>query len=339
MNAGRQGWVTTIPTAAGLCVLLALAASCGDAGDSATPVGSPFSPTAAETAEDSSQAAAGPQPAAAASATWISPRRVLWLHRSVGANIVRCGDMTMYDVLDSLNTVHGTDLELWHHFCGSSPYWNRYYDGNDDWVEPNFGPAITEGLQMRPAHLKAIFCDDDSQYVAARDSIDEFDLILFKSGNDNTIAYATERTAQWRDFYRTMKDSPLFTDPSRRIIIMGFPPLRRFRGGATQADADSSRAFNQWLVEEYVADRDNLFGFPLWDIMTGADNWLREEYEKVDYPNDSHPNDYGSEVVGRFLMRFIHEVARQPGDPVPPAPFPPPPPARRFDPPREDIGR
>ena len=111
-----------------------------------------------------------------------------------------------------------------------------------------------------------------------------------------------------------------------------------FLGNATQADADSSRAFNEWLMEEYVADRDNLFGFPLWDIMADSDNWLREEYEKVGYPNDSHPNDYGSEITGRFLMRVIHEVARQPGDPEPPEPSEPPL-GSRFDPPIRDGGR
>ena len=145
-----------------------------------------------------------------------------------------------------------------------------------------------------------------------------------------------DEIAEWRDLYRTMKDSPLFTDPSRRIIVMGFPPNRQGVGPATQADADSGRAFNEWLMEEYVADRDNLFGFPLWDIMADTDNWLRDEYELVDYPNDGHPNAYGSEIIGRFLMRFIHEVARQPGDPDPPAL---PRPGRRFYPPLEDIGR
>ncbi len=337
MNAGRQSLLATIPTLAGLCALLALAVSCGDAGDSYTPADRPFSPTAALTAEGSSQAAdADLQPAAAPAATWTFPHRVLWLHRSVGGNIVRNGAVDMYDVLDSLNAVHGTDLEFWHHFCGSPPYWNRYYDGNDEWVEPNFGPAIGEPEQLQPRHLKSIFCDDDPQYVAARDSIDEFKLILFKSGYDNTIALATDQVAEWRDLYRTMKDSPLFTDLSRRIIVMGFPPNRQGVGPATQADADSGRAFNEWLVEEYVADRDNLFGFPLWDIMADTDNWLRDEYELVDYPNDGHPNAYGSEIIGRFLMRFIHELARQPGDPDPPAL---PRPGRRFDPPLEDIGR
>ncbi len=305
-------WILA-PTFAAFLVPLILISSCDDTGSPEVAMDeshSPLVPLIAEGVPPSDTV----EPAAA---TWTQPRRVVWIHRSVGGNIIRKGDVDMYDVLDSLNAVHGTDLELWHHFSGGPPYWNRYYDGDDAQVIPNFGPALDESNQLHPQHLMRIFCSDDPQYVAARDSIDEFKLILFKSGYDNTVPYGTDRTGLWRDCYRAMKDSPLLSDPSRRVIVMGFPPLRYGLGAATQADADSCRAFNEWLVEDFVADRDNLFGFPLWDIMAGPNNWLRPQYEMIDVAIDSHPNEYGSEIIGRYLMRFIHEVARQEGDTEP----------------------
>jgi hypothetical protein len=240
---------------------------------------------------------------------WTIPRRVLFLHRSVGTALIRNGAVDMYDVLRELNAGHGTAIQMWHHGCGTDPYWDRYYDGSDQQVMPNFGTALTEPLYASPEHWKKIFCDADPQYVAARDSIDNFRVVIFKSGYDNTVAYASDRAGQWRQLYRAMKSSAIFADATRRIIVLGFPPMRRGMGTADQADADSSRAFNDWLVGDFVRDRANLFAFPLFDRLAGADNWLRDEYEITTNPNDSHPNAYGCEIVGRELMTFIYETA------------------------------
>ena len=247
---------------------------------------------------------------------WQGADRILFLHRSVGFALIRNGAVDMYDVLDRLNSKHNTDVRMWHHGCGSNPYWNRYYDGDNLQVIPNFGSAMSEPQYANPEHWKKIFCDPDSQYIAARDSIDNFRVIIFKSGYDNTVPYATDKAEQWRQFYRTMKDSEIFTDPTKRIIVLGFVPMRGGIGHATQADADSSRAFNQWLVQEFVLDRDNLFSFPLFDQLAGPDNWLKDEYERVENPSDSHPNAYGCEIVGGELMKFMYSVARFNGEPV-----------------------
>lgn len=249
-------------------------------------------------------------------AAWPSAERILFLHRSVGFALIRNGAVDMYDVLDRLNSKNNTDVRMWHHGCGSNPYWDRFYDGDNLQVIPNFGSAMSEPQYANPEHWKKIFCDPDSQYIAARDSIDNFRVIIFKSGYDNTVPYATDKTEQWRQFYRTMKDSEIFTDRTKRIIVLGFVPMRGGIGHATQADADSSRAFNQWLVQEFVLDRDNLYSFPLFDQLAGADNWLKDDYERVEYPSDSHPNDYGCEIVGGELMKFIYSVARSNGEPV-----------------------
>ncbi|MFN2371484.1 MAG: hypothetical protein ABR506_10095 [Candidatus Krumholzibacteriia bacterium] len=258
-----------------------------------------------------------------APADWSAPRRVVFLHRSVGGALVRNGLVDMYDVLAELNAARGTNLELWHHFCGAGPYWNRYYDGNDAWIQPNFGPGVEESPSATPEQWERVFCAPDVQYVAARDSLDNFRVILFKSGYDNTIVYASDRAETWRNNYRAMRDSPFFADPERRIIVMGFAPNREGLGGCTQADADSSRAFNDWLEEWFVGDRKNLFVFPLFDQLAGADNWLRDEYEIVANDNDAHPNVYACGIVGRELMTFIHAVSMQEADPTAvPAPRP-----------------
>lgn len=286
-----------------VCITLAIAgvASCGDAN---SPGAGGVRTTPQPLPVYGEPIAGAPLPA------WSIPRRVLFLHRSVGFALIRNGAVGMYDVLGQLNAEHGTEIEMWHHGCGTSPYWNRYFDGSDRLVEPNFGPALSEPLYASPEHWKKIFCDGDPQYVAARDSIDNFRVIVFKSGYDNTVSYASERAGQWRQLYRTMRESAFFSDPTRRIIVLGFPPTREGLGVATQADADSSRAFNEWLVEEFIRGRANLFGFPLFDRLAGEDNWLRDEYELVAYPNDAHPNPLGCEIVGRELMTYIHQIAR-----------------------------
>ncbi len=255
----------------------------------------------------------------AAAAAWTAPQRVLFMHRSVGGALLRNGTVDMFEVLAELNAEHGTAVELWHHFCGVGPYWNRYYDGDDTWIQPNFGPALEEFPAVLPDQWLRIFSDPAPSYVAARDSIDNFRVILFKSGYDNTVSVASDRAERWRQEYRAIRDTDFVRDPGRRFIVLGFPPMREGVGGATQADADSARAFNTWLVEEFVRGRGNLYGFPFFDRLAGPDNWLRDEYGIVANPGDSHPNVYGCTVVGRELVTFIHAVARQGARPGPEA--------------------
>jgi hypothetical protein len=298
---------TLLSTLVAVCAVMALAA-CNESVEPGMAGG-----------DTESVADAADDPAVATPTTWVTPQRVLFLHRSVGGNLIRNGAVDMYDVLAQLNAEYGTDLELWHHFCGTPPWWNRYYDGDDQEVLPRFGPGLYEQPFITPGQLKKIFCDPQPQYVAVRDSIDNFRVVLFKSGYDNTITYADDDAEEWRGYYRTMKESEIFTDPSRRIIVLGFPPTREGLGTYTQVEADSSRAFNDWLVHHYVTDRTNLFAFPLFDRLAGEDNWLRDEYELVDYPNDAHPNAYGCEIVGGELMAFIYAVATQTGPVAVPA--------------------
>lgn len=266
----------------------------------------------------------GPPPPAAdpdkAIPASLPEARLLFLHRSVGGNLVRNGQPDMYQVLDQLNQQHATSNELWHHYCGSAPYWNRYYDGNDEQVEPNFGPAINEQPSATPEHWLRLFTDPGADYAAARDSMDNFRVIAFKCGYDNTVPYAVERAAQWREQFNAMKDCDFFRDPRRRLVITGFPPIREGMLGATQADADSARAFSRWLSDVWPRGRGNLHVFPLFDLMAGPDNWLCDEYE-LDQPNDSHPNVLGSTEVGGVLARFLYRVANEKA-PVdePPAP-------------------
>ncbi len=247
-------------------------------------------------------------PAGKAQPVALDHHRILFMHRSVGGNLIRNGEPDMYGVLAELNADRGASNQLWHLYCGAGPYWNRYYDQDDQLVEPNFGPALEEGNGASPEHWRRVFCDDAPQYVAARDSIDNFRVIAFKSGYDNTVPQATDRAAEWRDHYNAMKDSEFFRDPRRRFVVMGFPPLRRGMLGAVQADADSARAFCDWLAEHWSRGRGNLYVFPLFDLMAGEDNWLRDEYE-LDVPNDAHPNELGATVVGRAFMTFLHDVA------------------------------
>ncbi len=257
--------------------------------------------------------------APAAAAPWSAPRRILFLHRSVGTVLIRDGEIGMYDVLGSLNAEHGTAVEMWHHGWGTSPYWNRYYDGADQQVEPNFGPATSEPLYANPEHWRRVFGDDAPPYAAARDSIDGFRVVAFKSGYDNTVQHAAERAGRWRRTYRQISRTAFVADPGRRFVLLGFPPTRRGLGPSTQADADSARAFNDWLVREFARGRGNLFAFPLFDRLAGPDNWLRDEYERVDSPYDAHPNAYGCEVVGRELMTYLYEVAVRDRPPPPEA--------------------
>lgn len=301
--AGEEGQLLRRAGLSLLAVALAALASCDEPSGPA--------PVAADGPAVATPAAA-PTPAAVA---WLPPRRLLFLHRSVGIALIRNGAVDMYDVLARLNDGHRTSVEMWHHGCGTDPYWNRYWDGLDEQVVPNFGPALSEPLYGSPEHWRLIFCDAAPQYAAARDSIDNFRVIAFKSGYDNTVQYAAELAGQWRQDYRAIRDSGIVADPARRTVVLGFPPNREGLGDATQADADSSRAFNTWLVEEFVRGRPNLYGFPLFDRLAGADNWLRDEYELVQYPYDAHPNALGCEVVGGELMAFLHAVATKGGRP------------------------
>ncbi|MEW6050269.1 MAG: hypothetical protein AB1644_04305 [Candidatus Zixiibacteriota bacterium] len=99
--------------------------------------------------------------------------------------------------------------------------------------------------------------------------------------------------------------------PDKLFVYMTYPPM-----AAPETNPEAAkrgRAFNQWLMGEYLPSYkketglDNFVIFDLFDILADSNNVLRDEYRREN-PKDSHPNLKGNQEVARRFMEFFKPV-------------------------------
>ena len=99
--------------------------------------------------------------------------------------------------------------------------------------------------------------------------------------------------------------------PDRLFVYLTAPPLIPELGSAE--NAARARQFNNWLINDYLPEYkremavDNFVVFDLFDVLAGADNFLKMEYRR-NIPGDPHPNIAGSKEAARQFAHFFSPV-------------------------------
>ena len=144
------------------------------------------------------------------------------------------------------------------------------------------------------------------------------DIVAFKScfPNSDIVAEGTEpgdptvpvrTTANYKALFRELKQE-FVKYPRTLFVYLTAPPL--VPESTTPENAARARAFNTWVVNEFVpvyrqeTGLSNFAVFDLHSVLAGPDNLLKAEYRR-NIDGDSHPNTNASRAAVEAFLRFL----------------------------------
>ena len=219
-----------------------------------------------------------------------TPTRILFMHHSTGANLIREGGVR--EGLAALSfelSDHGYNED------GLSDALGRPTGTNfavpDDNTDPDGWAAIfAQPVTAPPSNTLSRMLD--------------YDVIVFKSCFPTSNITDDEMLANYETYYRAIR-SVVDQHPDHLFIAFTPPPL--VPNETEPANALRARRWAQYLTsEEYAGGRRNLAVFDFFSLLAGSDNVLRQEYRGDEW--DSHPNQLANETIGPVLVSFIHEA-------------------------------
>lgn len=249
--------------------------------------------------------------------------RVLFLHRSVGANLIEQGRVR------ELFSKAGYD------------FWDHGH--NEQGLRDEVGENVTPGFDIPndntdPGGYAAIFAQpvNDPPDVALSHVL-AYDIIAFKSCYPVSDIKSDRQMEAYKQAYIRIR-STMDTHPDKLFIVVTPPPLSS--AGISPANVARGRAFANWLTsDEFLAGHPNIRTFDLFDALANNDNYLRVEYRQSLYPidftdlgqvpgslanafrvlraqvqnrplytDDSHPNEAANRTVGPVFVRSIVEA-------------------------------
>lgn len=237
---------------------------------------------------------------------------ILFIHHSVGANIVSGG---LRSELNKYNSSNSTSFELW----------DQIAYGTD--INDPSGQAIYEGgynvptdsyLSMVPEDWKNAWTSSSSQYQSFRDAVlAKHDIIAFKScffivdqTEYNLLASSADLTT-FKNHYLAMRT---FFDsrPDKLFIVMGNPPTVANNTNATQASL--ARQFATWLCSDaYLSGHPNVKCYNLFDRLAIAEGQTNANTLDLSYAVDAwdpHLNATGSSHVATDFAVFLGDSAK-----------------------------
>ncbi len=293
-------WVRNAAESSRLAMAGLLAAMCLASGCSQEPAKS--DPAASPTTE--AQLATPPTPTA--------PVKLIFIHHSCGENW-----------LSDSNGGLGKALAQNNYFVSDTNYgWGP--NGIGDRTDITNWPEWFTGLRSRE-HLDALYSETEQhcQYTRiAEDPGGENRIVMFKScfPNSNLEGKPTDpplrgeglTVANAKAIYQELR-TYFSTRPDRLFIAVTAPPVQ----DATWAA--NARAFNQWLVEEWLADYkgNNVAVFDFYNVLTGPENHHRLVGGKPEhtfhpgkntlaYPSDDdHPSRDGNQKATKEFVPLL----------------------------------
>ena len=215
-------------------------------------------------------------------------RRVIFLHHSVGADLIERGDVRQgltalgYEFSDHGYNEDGLVL-------ADGTRAGSDFDVPDDNTDPD--------------GLAAIFAqplDDPPDNTFSH--LMQYDVIAFKSCFPTSHIESDAQLAEYKSYYRTIRDRA-DQYPDKLFIVITPPPEIPFD---TDSEAAArARAFADWLTSgEYLSGHPNVFAFDLFDLLADPDtNMLRSKYLTDEY--DAHPNEIADQAAGPLFVSFI----------------------------------
>ena len=288
-------------------------------------------------------AATGPSPAAASPAQLVTdpdpsppaqPVKLIFIHHSTGENWLTDGYGNLGSTLDTTNYfVSDTNYGWGPRDIGDRtdiPYWTEWFRS---------GYTAT--------YMNALFNESGQHSSYTRTLTNpggENQIIMFKSCFPNSALEGLPDDLPDADGWLTVGHAKYVynqilayfaTRPDKLFVVITAPPLQD--GSTTPEIAANARAFNQWLMNDWLTDngytQNNVVVFDFYNVLPGPDNHHRyvvasSTIEHVFtlgrntsyYPTDSgndHPNVEGSQkattefvpLLNIFYHRWINSVA------------------------------
>ena len=237
----------------------------------------------------------------------VNMKKIIFLHHSTGYNIwtgntnrymykiTGKGDVEKY--FDKHNRTHSTNYQIVErYFPKLSPYgWSNYpYDYYNIWVK-NAGDEP--------------YMEEPTLEILTR----EYDVIIFKhcypvSNIKEDTGYpdinsSEKRIENYKLHYNALKDK-MRMFPENKFIV--WTPAVNTRALMTEDEALRTKAFHDWMINEWDEKGDNIFIWDLYKHETEGGLWLADKNALS--PDNSHPGREFSARIAPLFSKFIIDV-------------------------------
>lgn len=220
-------------------------------------------------------------------------RSILFIHRSVGQNLIDDGGLR-------------------HLFQASADIQFHDYNQNTDRLTDSRGIKSQIGFNFpgedtKPADYARIFVEDvEPEFKAIRDQILEYDIVAIKSCYPNSNIKGDEQLETIRGPYATI--GQYFDTHNKSLAILTSPPLVPLMTNA--ANARRARQLYNWLSSTDLGPQVHVFD--LFDRLAEREgrpqaNTLKRGYRRW-LPFDSHPNVLASKEIAPELSKFLISI-------------------------------
>ena len=210
-----------------------------------------------------------------------SPRRILFVHHSIGRGIIKNGD---------LRRLLGPQWEVWDH-----DYNRISLAGPDGQLRGVTFPVPRDNTD--PSGLLELVSSLMSNSLR---HVPEFDLLMLKSCYPNNLISSDEELDELIGCYRKLRmqcgQLPFQT------VLLTTPPAAKRR--TSRADAARAIRLNTWLNQEWPDLQQGLTVVDLFSLLSSREGWLKPEFQRL-LPWDSHPNLKGYQVSASVIRDHL----------------------------------
>ncbi len=216
-------------------------------------------------------------------------RTILFIHRSVGRNLLRDGQLRQL----LAQAPATSDIQL------------DDYDGNTGLItagHPGTPPRrlILPGRNTNPDNLLRFFTGELPAELA---KVRSYQTIIVKSCYPNSAITSDQALANIQETYRQLAKT-FAARPQQQLIIMTSPPLRPER--TNQQQAGRAHHLADWLMRGQWGP--NVAVFDLHSLLAESTNphagMLAAPYRRL-WPWDNHPNPLASRTAAEALAKLL----------------------------------
>ncbi|MCA9371507.1 hypothetical protein KC726_01280 [Candidatus Woesebacteria bacterium] len=238
-----------------------------------------------------------------------SPKKVLFIHHSTGANLIRQGHIR------ALLKEQAPDIAFWDHSYNLYPHFPRvlsyltyHYGLKDDRGKRLFYDYDIVLSNNSPKEYQEIFSRDPADLTLSE--ILSYDLVATKNCFPTSGITSEKELEEKKMFYRLIRDD-MRRYKDTQFIIFTPPPLRRET--TTPASAHRAHKLATFMsAPTFVKHTPNVAAFDFFDLLSdstgGNSHMLKRAYCPL-LPIDSHPNGRANrEIAPQFVKLLISLV-------------------------------
>ncbi|WP_321371094.1 hypothetical protein [uncultured Desulfuromusa sp.] len=229
-------------------------------------------------------------------------------------------DMFLCRRLDELNEQNSENVQLFHH---DRAEWNSLRDCNNNFVEESWGNVAMGDDGNTPSHWQRVFIEN--QWPSVREKFLNYDIIVIKNSyqtvqdehspdylEDPAGAYTIlDKMEEWKSNLVALAEYFSTQHPDKILVHLGPAPRRGLSTEGTgihypvKEVADASRAFSDWMSNEWTRLAPNVRYFPWFDYLANSDNVMDERWRS----DGSHYELWRGEEIGLVFADYLFEIA------------------------------